>query len=118
MRAFLLFVVFFLNFTVLFSQSIESIKADRRTYLWGEATANSLKKADNLALDMLISQISTEVEAKFTLIKDENILDDDYSYSETVKSVVNTYSNASLTNTERIVISNEPDAKVFRYIKR
>jgi hypothetical protein len=32
--------------------------------------------------------------------------------------VVNTYSNATLHNTERIVISNEPDAKVFRYIER
>lgn len=39
-------------------------------------------------------------------------------YKETVKSVIRTYSNATLTNTERIVIENEPDARVFRYMKR
>jgi hypothetical protein len=39
-------------------------------------------------------------------------------FNETYKSVINTYSNATLTNTERIVLGNEPDAKVFRYIKR
>ncbi|MDD3858962.1 MAG: LPP20 family lipoprotein [Bacteroidales bacterium] len=100
------------------AQSIESIKADRNTYLWGEGSATTLKKADNIALDMLISQISTEVESSFSLLKTEDVENEEYTYSETVKSVVNTYSSASLNNTERIVISNEPDAKVFRYIKR
>ena len=34
------------------------------------------------------------------------------------RSVVNTYSQATLQNTQRIVIENEPDAHVFRYVKR
>lgn len=100
------------------AQTIEQIKADRNTYLWGEGSATSLKKADNIALDMLISQISTEVESNFSLLKTEDTENGESTYTETVKSVVNTYSNASLNNTERIVMSNEPDAKVFRYIKR
>jgi hypothetical protein len=39
-------------------------------------------------------------------------------YSEKAKSVIKTYSAATLKNTERIVIVEEPSAKVFRYIKR
>ena len=36
---------------------------------------------------------------------------------ETFKSVINTYSRATLNNTRRIVIQNEPEAVVMRYIK-
>ncbi|MBP7464193.1 MAG: LPP20 family lipoprotein [Bacteroidales bacterium] len=100
------------------AQSIESIKADRQNYIWGEGRGTTLKKADNEALAMLINQISTEVESNFTMLRDEKQQNGESAYSETVHSVVNTYSNASLKNTERIVVSNEPDAQVFRYIKR
>ena len=33
------------------------------------------------------------------------------------RSIINTYSQATLTNTQRIVIENEPDAHVLRYVK-
>ncbi len=33
------------------------------------------------------------------------------------ENLINTYSQATLTNTQRIVIQNEPDAQVLRYIK-
>lgn len=100
------------------AQSIESIKADRQNYIWGEGRGTTLKKADNEALAMLINQISTEVESNFTMLRDEQQQNGESAYAETVHSVVNTYSNASLKNTERIVVANEPDAQVFRYIKR
>jgi len=100
-----------------FGQSIEQIKADRNTYIWGEGKGSTLRKANSEALSMIISQISTEVESNFTMLKTEDSGSTE-NYSEQVKSVVNTYSNASLRNTEQIQISNEPDAHVFRYIKR
>jgi len=102
------------------AQTVEQIKADRANYLWGEGSGTTLRKADNEALQMLISQISVQVESKFKHFVEEESSDDqdDYKFEEKVKSVVNTYSNATLHNTERIVISNEPDAKVFRYIER
>jgi len=106
------------GFSYLSAQSIESIKADRQNYIWGEGRGTTLKKADNEALAMLINQISTEVESNFTMLRNEQQQNGESVYSETVHSVVNTYSNASLKNTERIVVSNEPDAQVFRYIKR
>ncbi len=100
------------------AQSIDEIKADRQTYIWGEGKGTTLKKAQNEALSMIIGQISTEVESSFTLLKTEETENDEVLYKESVESVVNTYSNASLKNTEQILISNEPDAHVFRYIKR
>lgn len=100
------------------AQTIEQIKADRNTYLWGEGKGTSLSRADNVALSDLISQISTVVESDFTMLREEHTDNDESDYSETVKSVINTYSLAHVQGVERIIISNEPDAHVFRYIKR
>jgi len=100
------------------AQSIEQIKANTQTYIWGEGTGATLKTADNEALSFLISQVSTQVESSFELLKRELTKNNESEITEKVNSVVKTYSDATLKNTERIVVSNEPDAKVFRYIKR
>ncbi len=100
------------------AQTIEQIKADRQTYIWGEGTGVTLNRADQVALGMLINQISTQVESRFTLLREETTAEGGNSYKETFQGVINTYSQATLRNTERIVLSNEPDAKVFRYIRR
>ncbi len=99
------------------AQTVEQIKAND-SYIWGEGTGMTLKKADNQALQMLVNQISVEVESRFKQFKEQEKSGTQTNYKEKVKSVVKTYSSATLHNTERIVISNEPDAKVFRYIKR
>lgn len=100
------------------AQTIDQIKADRQNYIWGEGTGISLNRADQDALGMLINQISTQVESRYTLLQEEVRSSGKDSFKETFEGVINTYSNATLRNTERVVISNEPDAKVFRYIKR
>ena len=100
------------------AQSVAEIKANSNTYIWGEGTGTTLKKADKEALSQLISQISTRVESRFQLLKEEVEFNGNGSFTETCHSVVNTYSDATLKNTDRIVIANEPDARVFRYIKR
>ena len=114
------FLIFFLFFTFNFieAQSIEEIKQNHTNYIWGEGDGCTLKKADQNALSMLISQISTTVESKFEQFTEENRDNEEFDLKQKVKSVVKTYSNATLHNTERLVISNEPDAKIFRYIKR
>ena len=100
-------------------QSVEDIKGNPNKYLWGEGSGITLKKADQEALAMLISQITTQVESSFTLLQDETMQNQgDDTYSQTVHSVVKTYSSATLKNTERIILGDEPDAKVFRYIDR
>lgn len=106
--------IFCLLFFALNAQNIDVLKADRANYIWGEGTGNTLKEADQQALSDIISQITTQVENSFEKVVTES----GDQFSEKVSDVIKTYSNATLKNTERIVIQNEPDAKVFRYIKR
>ena len=97
-------------------QSIEEIQTSK-DYIWGTGNAATLKKADNEALAALISQISTNVSSKFEQLTESGMKDDQATVDETFKSVINTYSRATLNNTRRIVIQNEPEAVVMRYIK-
>ena len=93
-------------------QSIEEIQTSK-DYIWGTGNAATLKKADNEALAALISQISS----KFEQLTEGGMNGDQATVDETFKSVINTYSRATLNNTRRIVIQNEPEAVVMRYIK-
>ena len=97
-------------------QSIEEIQTSK-DYIWGTGNAATLKKADNEALAALISQISTNVSSKFEQLTEGGMNGDQATVDETFKSVINTYSRATLNNTRRIVIQNEPEAVVMRYIK-
>ena len=97
-------------------QSIEEIQTSK-DYIWGTGNAASLKKADNEALAALISQISTNVSSKFEQLTEGGTDGDKATVDETFKSVINTYSRATLNNTRRIVIQNKPEAVVMRYIK-
>ena len=100
-------------------QSIEEIQTSK-DYIWGTGNAATLKKADNEALAALISHISTNVSSKFGSNPHLEKAEEGYyqaTVDETFKSVINTYSRATLNNTRRIVIQNEPEAVVMRYIK-
>lgn len=98
------------------AQSVSQIKADK-SYIYGEGWGSTLKQADNQALQDLTSKISVNVQSSFSsTIKELTIQGENNSF-ENLESLVKTYSQATLTNTNRIVISNEPDAQVLRYIK-
>ena len=101
----------------MYAQSVEEIKASEE-YLTGEGWGESLKAADNAALQDLISKISVSVESQFENIEEEITDQVSVDSRSACRSVVNTYSQATLQNTQRIVIENEPDAHVFRYVKR
>ena len=96
------------------AQNIEAIKADRENFIWGEGTGSTLKVADQIALGDIIGQISTQVESRF----EKTVTETGSKFKETVNDVLKTYSSATLKNTERVIVQNEPDAKVFRYVKR
>jgi len=113
----LLLVVIIFGFSA-FSQSIDQIKGSPQMYIYGEGVGSTLDAADQSALQQIISQISTQVESSFQQITDQTNTNNKLNYNEKVVMVVKTYSRATLTNAERIVVSNEPDAHVFRYIKR
>lgn len=116
MKRLALSFLFLLGCSAIFSQSVSEIKADKN-YLSGEGWGNTLKQADDAALQDLISKISVNVRSSFTSVEEETNQNGTINDVSTYRSIINTYSQATLTNTQRIVIENEPDAHVLRYVK-
>lgn len=110
-------VLLLLAGTQAWAQSWEQIKADKN-YVWGEGRGTTVAEADRRALSDLVGQICTQVSADFEMLTEEQHAGEDVLDSKTyVKNRLNTYSQATLTNTERFILKNEPDAVVGRAIK-
>lgn len=97
------------------AQSVESIK-NSGEYLWGEGTGETIRQAETQAMQSLVEKISVNVESLFENVEEEVQTNGDLDASSAVKMVVKTYSSATLTNTEQLVLSQEPDAKVLRFV--
>ena len=100
-----------------FAQSWEAIKGSN-AYLWGEGWGTTVAEADKQALNDLISKISLQVSGNVSHNETETVTNAGVETNSTFSSVVNTYSSATLTNTEKVILENEPDAHVGRWIKR
>lgn len=100
-----------------FSQSWEAIKGSK-AYLWGEGWGTTVAEADKQALNDLISKISLQVSGNVFHNETETVTNAGVETNSTFSSVVNTYSSATLTNTEKVILENEPDAHVGRWIRR
>ena len=112
------FLFFFLPISV-YSQSWEEVQKNTSVYLSGDGWGSTVEEADQLALAALISQISIAVSSNVTITEEEKNLNgsiDDVTY---YKSKLQTYTSATLTNTERIVIAGDDDSyHIGRFIKR
>ena len=98
------------------AQSVTEIKNSGK-YLWGEGMAESYQDADRQALRHLVENISVNVESSFT-----NVIGNVNSEGKTdskmaMQAVMKTYSQATLTNTKVLTLSQEPDAHVIRYVE-
>ncbi len=87
-------------------------------YYYGVGTGDSEVEADKAALAFLTSQIASHVSSDFTKIDDITRKDGEYDHKSKVLMCVKTYSQSTLTNTERWVVGKEPNVTVRRYIKR
>ena len=87
-------------------------------YICGEGWAETYNSADQAALADLISKISINVSNSFQISEEELNTNSGLDSKTAVKSVMNSYAQATLTNTNNLVISNSPKAHVLRYIKR
>lgn len=103
---------------VAYAQDWEAVKLDTQTYLSGEGFGETIDEADQQALQALISKISIVVSSNFEMLEGETNTNKGLEYERYVENKVSTFSNATLTNTESIILSNEPDAHVGRWIKR
>lgn len=111
--------MFTLCFTLAFSQSWDEVKRNTQIYLYGEGWGATVDEADKQALAALISKISVVVSSDFSITEDERTTNGALEASSYTNSKLQTYSAATLTNTERIVIDSNPDkAHIGRYIKR
>ena len=110
-----------MNFCLIsaFSQSWDEVIRNTQTYLSGEGWGATVEEADQQALAALISKISVVVSNDFSITEDERTTNGKLDAASYTTSKVQTYSTATLTNTERIVIDNNPEqAHIGRFIKR
>lgn len=102
-----------------FSQSWDEVKRNSSVYLFGEGWGATVEEADQQALAALISKISIVVSSDFTITEDEKSTNGVLDAQSYTNLKVQTYSSATLTNTERLVIDNNPnEVHIGRYIKR
>ena len=115
-----LFTILFLSFisVIAFGQQWDQIKVDTQNYITGEGWGETIDEADQQALSSLISKLSVVVSSNFEMLEGESREGSSEDYKKYIESKINTYSNATLTNTEIFILSNEPDAHVARWIKR
>lgn len=102
----------------LFAQTWRHAKDNPDLYLFGEGKGVTIYEADNHALQQIISQLCVHVSSQIELTKEETRTGDQYEHKRYIDQKIATYSNATLTNTEMYVISNEPDAHVARWISK
>lgn len=116
-KAFITLVLFCAMSLVGVAQNWESIK-NNSLYLCGEGWGTTVAEADKQALADLISKIAIHVSSESSSSDHSTIsngaLDEESQFSQSV----NTFSQATLTNTERVIVKNEPNAHVGRWIKR
>jgi len=114
---YLLFTLALLTSPALWAQSWDEIKSSS-VWLWGEGRGATVKEADERAIADLISKISLQVESSFEQTDEEASENGETDSRQRVVAKVKTYSQATLSGTERMMIQNEPDAIVGRYVKR
>ncbi len=84
-------------------------------YLYGYAKSSSYEKANNIALNELISQISVNVQSSYSNV----VLEDGQSLKEVSELIVKTYSSTSLNNVEKIEEElADGSIQVMRYINK
>lgn len=113
----LILMIFFYGLANAQTINVESIKADT-SCLYGIGTGFSIEEADEYALQDLISRISVNVSSRTSSTAEENTEGNIHTSNSRFSSTIETYSHASLSNTQKYVISQEPEAQVIRWIKK
>lgn len=113
MKTYTIFILLLFFSINTFAQSIKKIR-ESGEYIYGVGESDAYEKADQMALNDLISQISVRVESSFEMIRsDEN---DDYK--EFAKSIVKTYSSTTLTNVLKVDEEKDGIYRVVRYLPK
>ena len=95
----------------------EQMKANAE-YICGEGWGDTYNSADPAALADLISKISLNISNSFEIKEEEFNTNSSFDSKTAITSVMNSYAQATLTNTFNLVISNTPQTHVLRYIRK
>ena len=95
----------------------EQMKANAE-YICGEGWGDTYNSADQAALADLISKISLNISNSFEIKEEEFNTNSSFDSKTAITSVMNSYAQATLTNTFNLVISNTPQTLVLRYIRK
>lgn len=95
----------------------EQMKANAE-YICGEGWGETYNSADQAALADLISKISLNISNSFEIKEEEFNTNSSFDSKTAITSVMNSYAQATLTNTFNLVISNTPQTHVLRYIRK
>ncbi len=113
-----LFLTIILGYAfTLHAQSWTEVK-ESGDWLWGEGSGATVVDADKEALADLVSRISVHVMQDFDMVDEETTTNGKADTKSYVSNRLKTYTRATLTNTERFILKNEPNAIVGRAIRR
>ena len=119
MHKVILVIILLLSFGggVMSAQSADFIKTSGE-YLFGIGEAQTLGQADEIAIGDLVKQISFTVFGDFTSVEREQTLGERFSSETAYESVIRSYSTATLTNAQRMTVSEtDTSFTVMRYIR-
>lgn len=88
------------------------------SYLCGYGMGESISEATQAALNDLISKISINISSTMNIEEDEIMHNGDLTSESRVQMVVNSYAQASLTNTESLIIDADTPVKILRFMKK
>lgn len=88
-------------------------------YICGEGYGDSYSEAAQMAMQNLLTNIGTVVDNSFSMIDEETSVDGKIEAKSQMKSIVNSYSQAALSNTETIQWRDKKGGYYFmRYMNR
>lgn len=110
MKHFKFFMIIIATLATAFQAVAQSLDDTKRVdlikgegdYIWGEGIGDTYGEARDLALKSLLSTIGLTVDFRFTQKDVENSVNGVINSNSTVSSVLNSYSNATITNSKSV----------------
>lgn len=100
-------------------QTWDEIRDSRGLYLYGEGFGSSAIEADRNAMEDLASQIKVRVLSELTLKSDKAQTGSGrrtrFSQTDSLESVITSYSDVTLYNCRRLIVSNGPEE--YHYVR-
>lgn len=117
MNRFILVIILMLVFCDSYAQNWDYIIASGE-YYFGESMSESEEQADKEALERLSSMIAVHVSGDFTSDYKQATTNQELNHDEFVHRCILTYTSSTLTNCERMVIEENGQKTVRRWMKR